>query len=77
MIIGCGFEAQKASKGHRYTTLASLTPPKTHGLAVLLDLGNQGVTMLHNIGILLVLVIWPIRLDDTIDTIDGARNAVV
>lgn len=33
--------------------------------------------MLHNIGILLVLVIWPIRLDDTIDTIDGARNAVV
>ena len=32
--------------------------------------------MLHNVSILLVLVVWPVRLDDTLYSVDGAGYPV-
>jgi hypothetical protein len=46
-------------------------------LSVFLDLGDQGITMLNHISVLLVLVVGSIRLDNAVHTIDGAGNAVV
>lgn len=62
-----------ASHTHQLTPL---TAPKTNGLSVLLELGNQGIAMLHHIRVLLVLVVGAVRLNDAVDTVNGARNAV-
>ena len=47
-------------------------------MAIFLQLSDELITLLDNIVILLVLVIWPIRLDDAFagDTVDGAGNTV-
>lgn len=57
-------------------SLTALAPPHSNGLAVLLELGDEGITLLDDIGILLVLVIRAIGLDDSVDTIDRARYPV-
>lgn len=57
-------------------SLAPFTPPQSHGLAVFLEFGDQGITVLHHIRVLLVLVVGSVRLDDPIDAVDRARNAV-
>lgn len=54
------------------THLTALTAPKTHRLSVLLELGDQRITVLHHIRVLLVLVIGAIGLDDAVDAIDSA-----
>ena len=41
-----------------------------------MQLGDELVTLLHHIRVLLVLVVWPVRLYDALDAVDGARNAV-
>lgn len=33
--------------------------------------------MLHYVGVLFVLVIWPVRFNDTIDSVDGAGDSVI
>lgn len=33
--------------------------------------------MFHYVGVLLVFVIWPVRLNDTIDSVDGAGDSVI
>jgi hypothetical protein len=58
------------------TCLATLASPQPHGLTVLLQLGNELITLFDHVCILLVLVVWAIRLDDALDAVDGARNAV-
>ena len=58
-------------------SLTALTSTKTHSLSILLDLGDQRITVLNHVGILLVLVVGAIRLNDTVDTVDGAGNTVV
>jgi hypothetical protein len=61
---------------HSWSRLTTLASPQSDGLAVLLQLGDELVTLLHHIRVLLVLVVWSVRLDDTLDAVDGARNAV-
>lgn len=56
--------------------LAPFASSQPHGLSVLLQFRNQGIAVLHNIRVLLVLVVWSVRLDDAIDPIDGACNPV-
>ena len=58
------------------TSLAPFTPPQPHGLAVFLEFGDQCITMLHHVRVLLVLVVGSVRLDNPIDAVDGARDAV-
>lgn len=58
-------------------SLTALTSTKTHSLSILLNLGDQRITVLNHIGILLVLVIGTIRLNDTVDAVDSAGNTVV
>lgn len=58
------------------SNLAAFTAPKPDGLSIFLELGNQGITMFHNVGVLLVLVIRSVGLDDTIDAVNCAGNAV-
>ena len=50
---------------------------KPHGLAVLLQLGNELVTLPHHVLVLLVLVVGAVRLDDALarDAVDGAGDA--
>jgi hypothetical protein len=60
----------------RQCALCSLASSQSHRLAVLLKLGNQCVSMLDHIRILLVLIIWPGRLNDTLHSIYRARNPV-
>lgn len=62
-----------ASHTHRLTPLTST---KTNRLSVLLELGNQGITVFHHIRVLLVLVIRAIGLNDPIDAVNRACNAV-
>jgi hypothetical protein len=57
-------------------TLATLTAPQPNRLTVLLQLGDKLITLLDDVRILLVLVVWSVGLDDALDTVDGARDAV-
>jgi hypothetical protein len=67
---------------HHYTPfpldadLTTLTSPQPHRLAVLLQLGNELITLLDDVGVLLVLVVWSVGFDDAVDAVDGARDAV-
>lgn len=56
--------------------LTPLAPPQPHGLSILLKLRDQRIALLHHIGILLVLVVRPIRLNNPVDSINGAGDAV-
>lgn len=56
--------------------LTAFTATKTDSLPILLELGNQRIAVLDHIGVLLVLIIGPIGLDDAIDSVDGACNPV-
>lgn len=59
-----------------YSTLAALTTPKADSLSILLELGDQSITVLHHVGVLFVLVIRSVGLDDSVDPVDRAGNAV-
>lgn len=48
--------------------LDSLAPSQSHSLAVLLQLGNQLITLLDHVRVLFILVIWTVRLDDTLSS---------
>lgn len=52
--------------------LTALAAPESHGLSVLLQLGNQCIALLYQIRILLVLVVRTVGLDDSIHTVHGA-----
>jgi len=41
-----------------------------------LQLGDELITLLYHIRVLLVLVVWSVRLNDALDAVDGARDAV-
>lgn len=58
--------------------LCPLTSSQPNRLSVLLQLRDELITLLYNIIVLLVLVIWPIRLNYalTSDTINGAWDTV-
>lgn len=56
--------------------LATLTSPQPHSLPVLLQLRDQRISLLDNVRILLVLVIWAVGFDDVVDAVDCAGNAV-
>lgn len=56
--------------------LRPFTSPHAHRLAVLLQLGDEGVALLDHVSVLLVLVVGTVRLDDAVDAVDGAGNAV-
>lgn len=56
--------------------LASFAAAHAHGLAVLLQFRDQLVTLLDHVVVLLVLVVWPIGLDDAVDAVDRARDPV-
>ena len=56
--------------------LSPFTPPEPNSLPVLLKLCDQGISMLHHIGILLVLVVRSVGLDDTVDSVNRACDPV-
>ena len=56
--------------------LSPFTPPQPDSLSILLKLRDKGISMLHHIRILLVLVVRSVRLDNTVDTIDRACDPV-
>lgn len=58
------------------THLTTLTTPKPNRLTVLLQLGNELITLLDNITILLILIVGAVGFDDTLDAVDGAGDAV-
>jgi hypothetical protein len=64
----------RRKKGSNGSTLGSLAAPQPHGLAVLLELGDKLITLLHHVLVLLVFVVGAVCLDDTLasDAIDGA-----
>ena len=57
--------------------LCSLASPQPHSLPILLKFGDELITLLHYIIVLLVLIIWSVGLDDSLSsyTIDGAGDA--
>lgn len=56
--------------------LAPFASPQPHSLAILLKLGDQGITVLHNICVLLVLGVGSVRLDNAVDTVNCACDTV-
>jgi hypothetical protein len=56
--------------------LTSLASPQANRLSILLQLCDQSITVFHSIGVLLVLVIRSVRLDNTIDPVNGACDSV-
>lgn len=52
--------------------LTALTATKTNRLSIFLELGDQGIAVLDNVRVLLVLVIRSVGLDDSIHTVDRA-----
>lgn len=66
-------------RGHysgRTGLLSTLTAPQSHGLTVLLKFGDELIALLDHIRILLVLVVRSIRLDNALDAVNGAGDAV-
>jgi hypothetical protein len=63
---------------HNVIRLCTLTAPQSHSLAVLLKLGDKLISLPHDVIILLVLIIWPIGLDDPLssDTINGTWDSL-
>lgn len=59
-----------------FSASTTLAPSHPHSLPILLQFRDELIALLHDIHILLILVIWAIRLDDLVDTIDSARNAI-
>ncbi len=47
------------------TSLRSLAPPQSHRLPVFLELGDQLISLLQNVVVLLVLIVRPVSLDHT------------
>jgi hypothetical protein len=45
-------------------------------LAVLLQLGDELITLLDHVCVLLVLVVWSVCLNDALDAVNGAWDAV-
>ena len=56
--------------------LSTLTTPQPDRLSILLQFGDQAIALLDDVGILLVLVIRAVGLDDAVDAVDGAWDAV-
>ena len=56
--------------------LASLAAAKANDLAVLLQLGDELITLLDDVAVLLVLIVGSVSLDNALDAIDGAGDAV-
>jgi len=58
-------------------TSRPLASPQPHGLAVLLQFGDQLVALADDILVLLVLVVGPVRLNDATagDAVNGAGDA--
>lgn len=55
---------------------AALASPQPHRLPVLLQLRDELVALFDHIGVLLILVIGSVRLDDALDAVDGARDPI-
>lgn len=60
----------------KYFVLTALASPKSDGLSVLLQLGNQCISVFHNVRVLLVLVVGAVGLNDAVDSVNRACNAV-
>lgn len=56
--------------------LAPFASPQPHSLAILLKLGDQGITVLHHICVLLVLGVRAVRLDNAVDTVNCACDTL-
>jgi len=56
--------------------LTTLAAPQSDCLTVLLQLGNELVALLDNVAVLLVLIVGPVSLDNALDAIDGAGDAI-
>ena len=56
--------------------LASLAPSQPYSLSVLLQLRDQCIAMFHHIGILLILVIRSVRLDNPVHPVNRACDTV-
>ena len=52
------------------------TPPQPDRLAVFLQFRNQAIAVLDHIGVLLVLIVRAVGLDDAVDAVDGAGDAI-
>ena len=59
---------------NRHLTALASTQPDS--LAVLLQLGDELITLLDHVCVLLVLVVRAVCLDDALDAVDGAGYAV-
>jgi len=55
---------------------SALTSPQPDNLPILLQLSDQRVALLDDVGILLVLVVRAIGLNDVVNTVNGTRDAV-
>ena len=58
------------------STLPTLTSSQSYGLPVFLQFCDQAISLLHNVCVLLVLIVRPVGLDDSIDTVNCTGNAV-
>ena len=56
--------------------LTSLAPPESNSLPVLLQLRDQSISLLYNIGVLLVFVIGSVGFDDAIYPVNCTGYAV-
>jgi hypothetical protein len=45
-------------------------------LAILLQLGDELISLLDHVCVLLVLVVWSVCLNDALDAVNGAWDAV-
>ena len=61
---------------HLRTSSAPLASSQPDSLSIFLQFRDQAISLLHDISILLVLVIRSVCLDDFVDAVDGAGNAV-
>ncbi len=66
-------QGQLVPTSRRRLPLCTLAASQPHSLAVLLKLGDELISLSHNVIVLLVLVVWSVGLDDAFSshTING------
>lgn len=61
-----------------FKLLSSLAPPQSNCLSIFLQFGNQLITLLNNVIVLLILVVGSVGFDNTLasDAVNGTWDAV-
>jgi hypothetical protein len=76
LLLVCNSMLGSKRNGESGQGLATLAASEADRLSVLLELGNELIALLDHVVVLLILVVWSVRFDDFVDSVNGARHSI-